>query len=68
MDPKVQEQLDELEMKVNAVYTSVEKIRKYMLITAWVTIAVIVLPLVGLVFAIPALLSTISEATALMQF
>lgn len=47
------EQLRLLEAKIDAVYASIEKIRRYMLITAWVTIAVIVLPLIGMVFVIP---------------
>ncbi|MDP2789455.1 MAG: hypothetical protein Q8O46_05480 [bacterium] len=53
----LQKKLDEQAMKIDAVYKSVEKIRKYMLITAWVTILVIVLPLIGLAFAIPAFLN-----------
>lgn len=47
------EKLELIEAKVDAVYASVEKIRKYMLVTAWVTIAMIVLPMIGLAFVIP---------------
>ncbi|MCA9357772.1 hypothetical protein KC902_00740 [Candidatus Kaiserbacteria bacterium] len=68
MDSKTQEQINEIERKVAAIYVSVEKTRKYMLITAWVTLAVIVLPLVGLLFAVPALIKTVTEASSLMQF
>jgi len=42
-----------LEAKVDAVYHSIEKIRKYMLVVAWVTVGMIVLPALGLVFVIP---------------
>lgn len=60
MDQNIQEQLLQLEQKIDATYQAVEKVRKYMLITAWVTIGVIVLPLVGLLFAIPAFLNSLT--------
>lgn len=61
MDPKTQEQLDELSVRVEAIYKSVEKTRKYIQWTVWITIALFVLPLVGMMFAIPALLSSYSS-------
>lgn len=64
MDP-VQAKLDALEKKVDAIYISVEKTRKYILWTAIVTIAVIVLPLLGLVFVIPQFLSYYSDLSSL---
>ncbi len=66
MDPKIQEQLDSIEVRVNEIHTSVEKIRWYMKVTAWVTIIVFVLPLIGLFFAIPALMRSMSEAMTLL--
>ncbi|TSC85835.1 MAG: Uncharacterized protein G01um10148_743 [Parcubacteria group bacterium Gr01-1014_8] len=50
--------LDALEKKIDAIYVSVEKTRKYLLVTAVVTLALIVLPALGLVFAIPSFMST----------
>jgi hypothetical protein len=61
MDP-VQQKLTELENKVDAIYASVEKTRKYFLITMIITVAAIILPLIGLAFAIPNLLDTYSKA------
>lgn len=52
--------IDALEKKVEAIYVSVEKTRRYFLVTAVVTIAAFVLPAIGLVFAIPSFLSTYS--------
>jgi hypothetical protein len=46
------------ELKLEAIYKSVEKTRKYFLVTIWVTIIAVVLPLLGLVFAIPYFIST----------
>lgn len=61
MDPSLQSRLDTLERKVDAVYTSAEKTRKYMMWTAIITVAVIVLPLLGLVFVIPQFISLFSD-------
>lgn len=50
-----------LEQKIDAMYASIEKVRKYMFWTAVVTIALVVLPAVGLVFAVPSFISTYSD-------
>lgn len=47
-----------LEEKIDAIYESVEKTRKYFQITLWVTLALVVLPALGLVFAIPAFVNS----------
>lgn len=57
MDQDIQKKLVELEGKVDAVFKSVEKTRKYFLIIMWVTVIAFVLPLIGLVFALPAFLN-----------
>lgn len=54
MEPNIQNKLAELEAKIDSIYVSTEKTRRYFQITMWVTIVVFVLPLVGLLFAIPA--------------
>jgi hypothetical protein len=61
MDPVFQAKIEALEKKIDAIYVSVEKTRKYMMWTAIITIAVIVLPLLGLVFVIPQFLSYYSN-------
>jgi len=39
--------------KLDAIYESVEKTRKYFLVVMWVTVAMVVLPLLGMIIAIP---------------
>lgn len=68
MDQQTQDRLDVIEAKVDATLKSVNKIKMYMTITAWVTIAVIVLPLIGLMFAIPSLISSYREAVNMIQY
>lgn len=46
-----------LEEKIDKIYISVEKTRKYFLWTLTISIALIVLPAIGLALAIPAFLS-----------
>lgn len=58
MEPNLEQKIEELEKKVDAIYVSVEKTRKYILWTAIITVAVVVLPLIGLVFVIPSFLDT----------
>ena len=65
MDPELQQRLDVLEKKVDAIYTSAEKTRKYFLGTLVATLIAFVLPLIGLMFAIPTLLSTYSSLEGL---
>ncbi len=54
-----------LELKVTQVYESVEKIRKYFLWTGIITVALFVLPLIGLMFAIPSFLSSYDAVNTL---
>ena len=67
-DQAVQQKLSELEKKIDAVYVSVEKTRKYFLWVGIITVALFVLPLIGLVFAIPQFLSTYQEIGNLGAF
>lgn len=61
MDPIIQKKLEEQEIKLDAIYKSVEKTRKYFLMIIWVTIIMAVLPLIGLLFAIPKFLGIYSS-------
>ncbi|MAZ56495.1 hypothetical protein CL653_01785 [bacterium] len=54
--------LESLEAKIDAVYKSVEKTRKYFLVVMWVTIALVVLPALGLIFAIPAFMKSYTSS------
>lgn len=65
MDAELKNKLDALEKKLDAVYVSAEKTRKYFLAVIIVSVAVFVLPLIGLLFAIPAMLSSMDTLLAL---
>lgn len=67
MDEQLKERLDRLEMRVNAIFVSVEKTRKYFLWTMIITIVVIVLPLIGMAFVIPNVISTYSSQFSALQ-
>lgn len=54
-----------MERKIDQIYISVEKTRKYFLWTMIITVALFVLPLIGLIFAIPSFLSQYSQITSL---
>ncbi len=60
MDTELDQRLKEQDQKLDAIWQSVEKSRKYFLAVLWITVIVVVLPLIGLVFAIPAFLSSYS--------
>lgn len=65
MDDELRVRIDTLEKKLDAIYASSEKTRKYFLGTLIVTLIAFVLPLIGLVFAIPSFLSTYSTISTL---
>lgn len=60
MDPDISKKLDELEQKIDKIYKSAEKTRKYFLWSLIIGIACIVLPLIGLAFIIPIYLKTLN--------
>ncbi|MFW5885231.1 MAG: hypothetical protein ACOCUF_03340 [Patescibacteria group bacterium] len=62
MDPETKKRLDDQDEMLQKIYTSVEKTRKYFLWTLIISIAAIVLPLIGLAFLIPYVFSIYSSA------
>jgi len=62
MDPETKEKLETLEKRIEAIYVSVEKTRKYFLWTLIITIVMIVLPLIGLAIVIPIFMRTLSSS------
>lgn len=60
-DTELRAKLDELEKKVEATLASAEKTRKYFLGVIVVSLVAFVLPLVGLLFAIPSFISTYAQ-------
>jgi hypothetical protein len=60
MDELILKKLEEQEKKMDAVYVSVEKTRRYFLWTLILSLAFFFLPLIGIAFAIPLFLDTLS--------
>ncbi len=60
---RIELKLAELSGKVDATFASIEKIRKYMMWTAIVTIGVIVLPLLAIPLVLPLLGSYLGTLT-----
>lgn len=58
MEQDIQKKLEEQDAKLDAIFTSVEKTRKYFLVIIWITVILVVLPVVGLIFAIPSFIDT----------
>lgn len=60
-EQELSQKIEALTQKVDVIYASTEKTRKYFMTTLIISLVVFVLPLLGLVFAIPAFLSTYSS-------
>ena len=58
MTPELQEQIDQQNIKIDAVYESVEKVRKYLLVIMWLTLGMVILPLLAALFIVPALINS----------
>ncbi len=67
MDDELRTRLDTIEQKVEAARVAAETARTYLFWTGVVTIALIVLPAIGLLFAVPSLVSTYSQTYELLQ-
>ena len=57
MEPNIDQKIEALEKKVDAVFVSVERTRKYFKWTMIITVALFILPLIGLAFAIPSFMT-----------
>ena len=53
----MEQKLIELEQKIDNIYISVEKTRKYFLWTGIITVAIIVIPLILMAFVLPSFMS-----------
>lgn len=63
----IQQQLDEQAIKLAAIEGSLKKIERYMAWAFWLTIALFVLPLLGLIFVVPmAINSYLSSMSGLL--
>jgi len=61
MDSDIENKIEELNRKIDEIYVSVEKTRKYFFWTMIITVAVVILPLIGLMFVIPSFLSNYTD-------
>lgn len=61
MDEETKQRLAILEGKIDVIYQTTEKVRRYFLWTLIITVALVVLPAIGLLFAIPSFLSSYSN-------
>jgi len=57
MEQEINKKLIELEQKVNKIYDSVEKTRKYFLWTMIITVVIIFVPLIIMTFVLPSFIS-----------
>jgi hypothetical protein len=62
MDQEILKKFEEQDAKLDAIYQSVEKMRKYFLWTLIVTVAAIILPIIGLIAIIPWFLKIMTSA------
>lgn len=62
MDPEIMTKLESQEQKIDAIFKSVEKTRKYFLWTLIVTVVTILLPLLALAIVLPWFIKTITSA------
>jgi type II secretory pathway component PulF len=58
MDAEILQKFEEQNKKLEAIYKSVERTRKYFLWTLIISIAVMFLPLIGLLFVLPQFINT----------
>lgn len=65
MEQEILQKLQAQDEKLEQIYQSVEKTRRYFLWTLIATLVTFFLPLIGLVFAIPFFLNTLSSAYSL---
>ncbi len=65
MDQEIKARLDRQDEALNAIFISVEKTRKYFLWLLVITVAMFVIPLLGLLVAIPSFLSIYSQVDSL---
>ena len=61
MNEEIQKKFDDQNIKLDAIYKSVEKTRKYFLRIIWITVITLVLPIIGLFFAIPKFLAVYTD-------
>ena len=67
MDQELEARLKAQDEKLEQIYVSVEKTRKYFLFTMVSTLVFFLVPVIGLMFAIPALLNSLSTTSQMIN-
>lgn len=62
MEEEILRKIEDQNKKIDAIWISVEKTRKYFLTTLIISVIMTVLPLIGLLIAIPMVLSSFSKS------
>lgn len=62
MDQDLKIKLAEQSVKIDEIYASIEKMRKYFLIATWVTILAVVLPALGLAIFGPSFFNSYTKS------
>jgi CHASE3 domain sensor protein len=62
MEQEILKKIEEQQQKIDAIYVSVEKTRKYFQWTLIITVVTIVMPLVAIIILLPWLMSTFTSA------
>jgi hypothetical protein len=68
MNEELIKKIEVQEEKIDKIYQSVEKTRKYFQWTLIITVAVVVLPLIALFFILPSVISTYTSALSGLNF
>lgn len=58
MENEIENKLKEQGEKIDAIYKSVEKTRKYFLVIIWITVIAFVLPLIAMIFVVPSFMNS----------
>jgi len=62
MEPEIKQLIEAQQKRIDEIYISVEKTRKYLWWTMIATIVFFVLPLIGLMFVVPSFISSYSSS------
>ena len=62
MEQEILKKIEEQNKKIDAIWISVEKTRKYFLTTLIISVVMTVLPLIGLLIVIPMVLGSLSKS------
>lgn len=66
MDQQLLVRIEALEQKIDAIYISTEKTRKYFFGLLVATVVTFILPLFGLIFLIPSFMTTYTDINSIL--